>query len=161
MWTWDPVLAKSEGSPRHSGQRAFASKFFTLARFEPDSIVVYSLFALTAIILFDFGFRLLAIVPLCTLALLFLVESYEAIDFEHPTNTRLDGAKCLVLTGITKSSRGVVKIIDGQGKLNQWELWSANSQYSILKGEIAFVKSVRNGLILEVEPIDTLKKDCC
>jgi membrane protein implicated in regulation of membrane protease activity len=134
------------------------SKFFTIARFEPDSWTIYALFVVMVIALYALGFRYLAILPAATLAIILVTESLENIQLEKPSQKRLIGARCRVVRPISKAERGVVEIIDSSGN-KEWELWSAESADSPLEvGSMAKVTQV-SGLIINVEPLEKRNND--
>jgi hypothetical protein len=111
------------------------ARFFTIARFEPDSILVYSLIAFAGVGIYEEGFRYLAFVPFFAFILLLLVECFEEIEIHHPAKTSVVGSRCIVVNSISKSNRGVVKLMEESGTLKEWELWSADSKYSIHWGK--------------------------
>jgi membrane protein implicated in regulation of membrane protease activity len=130
-----------------------ASNFFTIARFEPDSMLIYATLVTMAVILYATGFSYIAIMPVVTLGTILTVESLETIRLEHPPTRQLLGKRCRVLRQISKAEKGVVKIADPQGR-DSWELWSAESTASLQEGSTALITGMRGGMILEVQPID-------
>ncbi len=131
-----------------------ASTFFTIARFEPDSMVIYTALVAMVVILCATGFEYVALMPVVTLGTILTVESLETIRLEHPPTKQLLGRTCRVLKQISRAEKGVVKIFDPRG-LDSWELWSAESSSSLQEGSTALITGIRAGMILEVQPIDS------
>lgn len=132
---------------RHSKVRSF----FNIARFDPDSLFIYGLLAVIAITLYALGFAYFAIVPATTICCIFLVEAFEVIHLDHPVEKQIVGAKCLVLRRISKIERGVVGLTSESGQPS-WELWSAESAYSLEEGNTVLVSGIK-GITLQVEPL--------
>ncbi len=133
-------------------QQAKQNTFFTIARFEPDSILIYSILVAMTLILYFLGFYYFALMPLVTLGVIFAVESSETIYLDYPPQKELLGAKCIILKEVAKGEKGVVKLCDSQGKPS-WELWSAESTLTLKEGTMAVVMGVREGLVLQIRPL--------
>jgi membrane protein implicated in regulation of membrane protease activity len=133
------------------GRYSKVRSFFNIARFDPDSWFSYGLLAVIAIALYALGFAYFAIVPATAICCIFLVEAFEVIHLDHPVEKQIVGAKCLVLRRISKIERGVVGFTSENGHPS-WELWSAESAYSLEEGNTVLVSGIK-GITLQVEPL--------
>ena len=128
------------------------SSFFTIARFGPDSIVIFCLLGFAALALFAYGFIFPAAVISCTFAIIFWAESVEMIHFSRAKPRQIVGSRCLVIRQIAgRTNRGIVKIYKGGSEASielDPELWSAESDSVIEAGTIAIVTGTRSMILL-------------
>lgn len=120
-------------------------------RFGAGPIAIFTLLAMMTILLFRFGFKYLAILPVIVAILIFIVKSMEVIKLEEPVSIQIVGKKCYVVKQINKYDEGVVRLYTDKGALSL-ETWSARSERdsTIEAGTIATVTDMR-GIYLMVE----------
>ena len=133
-----------------SGKNNIGS-FFTIARFGPDSIVILGLLGITALVFYLLALPYLSVLVFATLVVIFCAESMETINLDRAHESRIIGARCLVVKKISKEERGIVRVYDSEGNLS-YELWSAESQgsKSIAEGKTANIIGIRS-IILQIE----------
>ena len=145
---------KKKMIPRSDGLRATLSRrslsnFFTIARFGPDTIFVFAVLSAMTGALYYAGLPYLSIPVFLTLMVLFFVESVETISLSRAEYKQIIGTRCLVIRSASTERRGIVKLIDSKGKLDQ-ELWSTElSQNPVMEGTVAIVTGM-NSAILEI-----------
>jgi membrane protein implicated in regulation of membrane protease activity len=125
---------------------------FSWARFGPGAISILLLIAFLTSELYLSGHAYVAIISGAFVILLFGVKSMENIQLIHPETRNLLGQRCVVVKEVRKGKTGVVKVYGSDGKLDP-ELWSAESEHEIHKGQEAAVTALRN-IVLAVKPID-------
>jgi|GEM_PF-1991556 hypothetical protein len=136
-----------KGKPRtQNGQNV---PFLSFARFGPGSIILLSLLALFAILLFIFGLRYLAILPAVSAILIFAVKSLEVLQLGSPDDKNPIGKKCLVIKKVSSRERGLVRVYQKDGSLNP-ELWSAETtgHFEIEEGRTAKVVGMKSIVLL-------------
>jgi membrane protein implicated in regulation of membrane protease activity len=101
-----------------------------------------------AIVLYVMGTSYLAIAPVSIICGIFAIEATEVIHLENPDEKQVVGSKCSVVRQISKTERGVVKLLG----MPDWELWSAESDIPIGEGNVAFVSGIK-GITLQVKPL--------
>jgi hypothetical protein len=137
-----------EGLRNVFSRRAF-SNFFTIARFGPDTLAIFSLLSALAVGLYYWGIWYLSVSVLLILMILFFIESIETISLSRAEYRQIVGAKCLVLQSASPDSRGIVRLFSSDGYLDA-ELWSTElSQYPVATGKVATVTRM-NSMILEI-----------
>jgi hypothetical protein len=129
--------------------RRTLSNFFTIARFGPDTLVVFSLLSVLGAGLYFWGMWYMAVAVVLTIGLIFLAESSEMISLSRAEYPQILGSRCLVLKRATKESRGIVRLYDSRGHLEH-ELWSTEfSDSSVSEGAVAKVIGMKS-VILEI-----------
>jgi hypothetical protein len=139
--------SKSRWLPK---RRRAASPFFTIARFEPDTLGVFGLLAAATAALLVTGSVYLPLLTSGVLLVIFAIESSETIQLDRVKERRIVGARCLVLKGASSTERGLARLFRADGRLDP-ELWSFEAASPIEEGETALVRSMRS-VILEVAP---------
>ncbi|MGI0090850.1 MAG: hypothetical protein ACREBS_03990 [Nitrososphaerales archaeon] len=124
------------------------SSFFTIARFGPDTLVIFGLLIASTVSLLFYGLVYFSLMTAGALVVIFLVESVETIGLARAESRQIVGAKCMVLKQTSLGERGIVKLFAPDGRLDP-ELWSAESNTMIRAGEVARVTGIRS-IILEV-----------
>lgn len=127
------------------------SSFFTIARFEPDTLALFGLLIAATVALFLYGFVYLSYLTAGVLVLIFLIESSETITLDRAEHRRIVGAECLVLKRVSTTERGIARLFKADGRLDP-ELWSVEASSPIMEGEVALVNGMRS-VILLVAPI--------
>jgi hypothetical protein len=138
------------GELRTAFSRRSLSNFFTIARFGPDTITIFSVLSALTLVLYYWGLGYLSIPVILTLAILFCIESTETISLSRAEYREIVGAKCLVVRGAVRDNRGIVQLYNSDGTLDP-ELWSAESAHSLEDGAVAKVTGMRS-VILEIAP---------
>ena len=125
------------------------SNFFNIARFGPDTMVIFGLLAGLAALLYYVALWYLSSAVLVTIIVIFCVESAETIVLSRAEDRKIVGAKCLVIKRATPESRGIVRLFNSNGSLDQ-EAWSTEfSQIPVPTGSLARVTGMRS-VILEI-----------
>jgi len=138
---------------RNAFSRRALSNFFTIARFGPDTLAIFSLLSALAVGLYYWGTWYLSACVLLILMILFCIESIEKISLSRAEYRQIVGAKCLVIHSASPESRGIVRLFSANGYLDA-ELWSTElSQYPVAIGKIATVTRM-NSTILEIASLD-------
>lgn len=134
---------------RNAFSRESLSNFFTIARFGPDTLIVFAILSGMAIGLYYWGMWYVSVAVVSTLIILFCIESVETIVLSRAEYRQIVGARCLVIQGATSDSRGIVRLFSPDGNLDP-ELWSTEiSQSPLSAGEMAIVTGM-NSVILEI-----------
>jgi uncharacterized protein (DUF58 family) len=142
------MMTQLEGL-RNAFNRRALSNFFTIARFGPDTLAIFSLLAALAVGLYYWSMWYLSASVLLILMILVFVESFETISLSRAEYRQIVGAKCLVLQTASPESRGIVRLFSSDGYLDA-ELWSTEfSQDPITAGKVASVTRM-NSTILEI-----------
>jgi membrane protein implicated in regulation of membrane protease activity len=142
------AAATERGSPMTRGT---GSSFFTIARFEPDTLAVFCLLAAAAEVLYVLGSTYLSILMVWALAVIFLIEASETISPERAEYRQIVGSRCIVLKRASLTERGIARLLRADGRLDA-ELWSFEASSPFKEGEAALVCGTR-GVVLEIEPI--------
>ena len=103
------------------------------------------------VLLFKFGFRYIAILPIIAAVLILVVKSFEVIKIERIEHVQMVGKMCHVVKNVSKSEAGVVRLYSDGGKLG-FETWSARTEQTsvIREGTTARVTAMQ-GIYLIVE----------
>jgi hypothetical protein len=145
-------LSSTGGAPRWLPKsRRAASSFFTIARFEPDTLAVFGLLVAATAALLAFGSVYLSLLTSGVLLLIFAIESSETIQLDRAKERRIVGARCLVLKRASATERGLARLFKADGRLDP-ELWSFEAASPVEEGETALVRRMRS-VILEVAPL--------
>ena len=128
--------------------RRAASSFFTIARFEPDTLGLFGLLAAATAGLLLTGWVYLSLLTSGVLVVIFVIESMETIHLDRVEERRIVGAKCLVLKRASATERGIARLFRADGRLDP-ELWSFEAASPVEEGEVALVRGMRS-VILEV-----------
>ena len=132
-------------------KRSF-SNFFTIARFGPDTLVIFAILSAMGIGLYYWGTWYLATAVVSTLIAIFSVESFETIHLSRAEYRQIVGAKCLVLQSSSIDRRGIVRLVNSDGILDT-ELWSTEfSKNPVNEGNLATVTRM-NSVILEIADV--------
>jgi len=127
------------------------SSFFTIARFGPDSILIFVLLGILGSVIYELGFIIPAIAVAGAFSIIFWAESVETIQLKRVEPRKIIGSRCLVVKQIGgRASRGIVKMYKDESGDLEHELWSAESNLLIEKGKVATVKGI-SSIILFVE----------
>jgi hypothetical protein len=128
------------------------SSFFTIARFEPDSIAILGLLCLASFVLYEYGLVLSAGISAGAFAIIFCIESAERIHLGTAKPSQIVGSRCLVINRVAgRADRGIVRVYEEEdGELNP-ELWSAESGSTIEEGRTALVTGIRSVILLVEE----------
>lgn len=124
---------------------------FSSARFDEDSIFIYPLLAIFAVVLYLTGPRYFALVPIVAIVAIFLIEALERVRLDPLSPPGIVGERCVVVRRVSREERGVVRLV-GRGGVPKWELWSAESSLPLKEGSVARIKG-KEGLFLVVEPV--------
>jgi hypothetical protein len=135
-------------SPANGGR---LSSFFTIARFEPDTLGLFGLLVSATVLLHAYGFVYLSCLTGGILLVIFLVESFENVSPDRVEHRQIVGARCLVLKRVSATERGIARLLRADGRLDA-ELWSVEASSPILEGETALVSGMRS-VILAVVPL--------
>src|ERR1700733_7085510 len=127
------------------------SSFFTIARFEPDTLAVFCLLGAGAEVLHLLGSTFLSILMVWALVVIFLIEASETISPGRAEYRQIIGSRCIVLKRSSLTERGIARLLRADGKLDA-ELWSFEASSPISEGEAALVSGTR-GVVLEIAPI--------
>ncbi len=144
-------LAGQLAEMKNAFSRQSLSNFFTIARFGPDTLVIFTLLTGISLALYYWGMWYLSAAVILTLIILFMIESTETISLSRAEYRQILGSKCLVIQSATPGSRGIVRLYSSAGCLDG-ELWSTDySQSPIRAGKIATVTGI-NSTILQIGP---------
>ncbi len=142
------MTTRLEGFQNAFNRRSL-SNFFTIARFEPDTLLVFGLLSALTLALYCWGLWYMALSVVLILIVIFCVESTETIHMARAEYRQIVGAKCLVLQRASRENRGIVRLITPDGNLDP-ELWSTElSQTPVEEGNIATVTGMKS-VILEI-----------
>jgi hypothetical protein len=142
------------GQRRPASRRRAGSSFFTIARFEPDTLAVFGvLAAAAAALLFIFRSTYLSALTIVVFAVIFLIEASETINLGRAESREIVGARCFVLKVSSGTQRGIARLFKADGQL-EMELWSFEASSPLEEGETAIVSGM-NSVILRVTPMMT------
>jgi hypothetical protein len=149
-------MSAATGAVSGTSSRGPFSNFFTIARFGPDTLVIFAILSAMGIALYYWGIWYLAAAVLSTLIAIFCVESLETIHMSRAEYRQIVGARCLVLQGSSIDRRGIVRLFNVDGSLDP-ELWSTEvSKEPVNEGSLALVTGM-NSVILEITKVQFLK----
>lgn len=140
-----------ESPPRCRAKGGRLSSFFTIARFEADTLALFGVLASTAAVLLAYGLFYLSSLAAGILVAIFFVESFENVTVDRVEDRQIVGARCLVLKRVSVTERGIARLFKVDGRLDP-ELWSVEASSTIMEGEIALVDGIRS-VILNVVPL--------
>jgi membrane protein implicated in regulation of membrane protease activity len=134
-------------------ERKYDSRFSNYVRFGPIVYVRVIALGVVALLLYAFGYALFAVIPIVLAVLGVLARSLYVYQRRQPDDKVLVGGRCLVIKGISKEERGIVKVYKKDGLLDN-ELWSAETKNgeNLVEGKDAKIVGLRS-IILLVEPI--------
>jgi membrane protein implicated in regulation of membrane protease activity len=124
------------------------SSFFTIARFGPDTLVIFGILAIVTFALIAVQLPLLSYLTAVTLLVIFLVESFEMISLQRAEKRQIVGAMCFVIKRVSIGERGVARLFSVDGKLDP-ETWSIESTSILEVGQIGVVTGLHS-IILEI-----------
>ena len=127
------------------------SSFFTIARFGPDTLLVFGILAIATIALIEVQFPYLSYLTAVTLLVIFLVESFEMITLQRAEKRQIVGAKCFVIKRASIGERGIARLFTADGKLDP-ETWSIESTFTLEEGQIGVVTGLHS-IILEISRV--------
>lgn len=148
-------LSEVDDAGRWGRVRSGISSFFTIARFEPDTLALFAvLVGMTATLLLLDSVYLSLLVAGVFVAI-FLVESFETIRLERAEYRQIVGARCLVTKRASATETGIARLLGADGRPEQ-EFWSIEASSPISEGETALVSGMRS-VILLVAPMSEMK----
>jgi hypothetical protein len=102
-----------------------------------------------AILLYKTGFHYLAILPIVTGSLIFVVKAGEIIQLDRPKERQIVGKRCLVVKRASREKAGVVRLYSDEGSLDP-ETWSAELARgdTIEEGITARVTGIRSIILI-------------
>jgi hypothetical protein len=127
------------------------SSFFTIARFGPDTLVVFGILAIVTIALVAVQLPYLSYLTAVTLLVIFLVESFEMITLQRAEKRQIVGVRCLVIKRASIGERGIARLFTADGKLDP-ETWSIESTLTLEEGQIGVVTGLHS-IILEISRV--------
>ena len=144
-------MTSQVGATKNIISRQVFSNFFTIARFGPDTLFIFTLLSTLAAGLYYWGLWYLSLSVVLTLAVLLIVESTETISLSRAEDRQILGARCLVLQSASPERMGIVRLFSSNGNLDP-ELWSTDySKVRLETGKIGVVTGM-NSVILEITP---------
>jgi membrane protein implicated in regulation of membrane protease activity len=129
------------------------ARFLSTARFGPGSIMIFFLLGILATVLYLLGMKYLALIVCIVFTLIFTVKSVEVLNLSRPVQRHIVGRKCLVQSRVALGVKGVVRILDDNGRPEP-ELWSAESNEDIFPGSTAQIVAMRS-IVLIVKPVES------